>query len=137
MKIRGLHRILGIILILPFPGWVATGLFFSIKPGYKGAYESLKPAIRALENLPHIQGDGNWLEYRMVRTVLGLHLLVKTGEGPLHLDGDGSVREFSVELKVITTAIIFLTLLGRHSTTAPFLCISWKNFVGSSRSPSF
>ena len=100
MKFRGFHRILGILLILPFLGWVATGLFFFIKPGYKGAYESLKPAIRPLENLPHIQGDSSWLEYRMVRSVLGLHLLVKTRDGFLHLNGDGAVRDFPSEADI-------------------------------------
>lgn len=97
-KTRRFHRILGILLVLPFIGWAITGFFFFIKPGYKDAYELLKPKALPLTELPHIQGDSQWLEFRLVRTVLGLHLLVKTGEGPRHLDPlTGEPRPFPQE----------------------------------------
>jgi uncharacterized iron-regulated membrane protein len=43
MRVRNLHRIIGIALLLPFFGWAITGMVFFIKPGYAGAYEILTP----------------------------------------------------------------------------------------------
>ena len=41
MKIRSLHRLIGILLLLPFVGWAVTGAIFFLKPGYAGAYDLL------------------------------------------------------------------------------------------------
>lgn len=36
------HRLLGLLLVLPLVTWTATGLVFLIKPGWAGAYETLR-----------------------------------------------------------------------------------------------
>ena len=41
MVIRKLHRIAGIVMLLPLIGWAVTGAVFFLKPGYAGAYETL------------------------------------------------------------------------------------------------
>ena len=67
-------------MLLPFLGWAATGAVFFIKPGYAGAYESLAVRTYPLDdNLPvRIQA---WREARLVKTILGTHLLARTDAG--------------------------------------------------------
>ncbi len=86
MKTRQVHRTLGLILLLPFFAWAATGLVFFIKPGYGGAYDM--PAVKTypLTSPVTIPAREEWLEYRVVRTVLGEHLMVRTESGWSHLD---------------------------------------------------
>jgi hypothetical protein len=86
MIIRRLHRIFGIVLLLPFLGWAITGLVFFIKPGYTGAYEILTPRTYPLDGTIAIDADPAWLEFRYFRTVLGDHLIARTGKGWLHLN---------------------------------------------------
>ena len=86
MKTRTLHRVLGIILLLPFFGWALTGLVFFIKPGYEGAYEVLSPKTYPMERAVTINPEPSWLEFRCFRTVLGEHLLVRTEAGWSHLN---------------------------------------------------
>lgn len=86
MKVRTLHRSLGIILLLPFFGWAITGLVFFMKPGYAGAYEILSPRTYPLTAALPINPDPAWLEFRYLRTVIGDHLLVRTGSGWQHLN---------------------------------------------------
>jgi len=86
MRIRSVHRIIGILLFIPFFGWALTGLVFFIKPGYEGAYEML-----ALKTYPMTVGlpitsEPEWLELRYLRTILGDHLLVRTRSGWIQLD---------------------------------------------------
>jgi len=85
MTVRTLHRILGIVMLLPLAGWAITGAVFFIKPGYAGAYEQL--AIRTYpldDNMPiRIQP---WREARLVKTILGTHLLTRTDTGWRNLD---------------------------------------------------
>jgi hypothetical protein len=38
---RPLHRVLGLVLLIPFLLWTATGLMFLLKPGWTPAYEML------------------------------------------------------------------------------------------------
>ncbi len=38
---RYLHRVLGLVLLIPFLLWTATGLMFLLKPGWTPAYEML------------------------------------------------------------------------------------------------
>jgi hypothetical protein len=83
---RRLHRILGIIMLLPFLGWAATGLVFFLKPGYEGAYEVLSPKTYPLDESLSIHPDSSWLEFRCFRTVLGDHLIVRTADGWRHLN---------------------------------------------------
>ena len=86
MRIRKLHRVIGLVLLLPFLGWTVTGLVFFIKPGYEGAFELLQPRTYPLDGDLSIKADPTWLEFRYLRTILGSHLLVRTSEGWLHLD---------------------------------------------------
>src|SRR6185295_16198060 len=78
MRIRRLHRIIGIVLLLPFLGWAITGLIFFIKPGYEGAYEVLSPKTYSLDRAISISPDPSWLEFRYFRTILGEHLIART-----------------------------------------------------------
>ncbi|PWT89210.1 MAG: hypothetical protein C5B55_11760 [Blastocatellia bacterium] len=86
MKIRKLHRLIGLALSIPFLCWAVTGLVFFIKPGYASAYEQLTPKTYPLTESLSLTPDPAWNEIRLVRTVLGDHLLVRTKEGWLHLD---------------------------------------------------
>jgi uncharacterized iron-regulated membrane protein len=86
MTTRTLHRLIGIILLIPFVSWALTGLVFFIKPGYTGAYEVLAPKLYPLTNQLPITQEPNWLEVRYLRTVLGDHLLVRTESAWMNLD---------------------------------------------------
>ena len=88
MRTRTLHRVIGIILLLPFVGWATTGLVFFIKPGYTGAYEVLTPKLYPIKKQLLISEDPNWLEVRYLRTILGDHLLVRTESGWMNLNPD-------------------------------------------------
>src|SRR5262245_61127500 len=87
MSVRRLHRVLGLILLLPILGWAATGFVFFLKPGYGPAYGALRVRALPLEGSGAIPlPDPGWLEARALRTVLGAHLLVRTQDGWSHLD---------------------------------------------------
>jgi len=85
MRTRTAHRVIGIILLIPFVGWAITGLVFFIKPGYTGAYEVLTPRFYPINQLL-ISENPNWLEVRYLRTILGEHLLVRTDSGWMNLN---------------------------------------------------
>jgi uncharacterized iron-regulated membrane protein len=86
MRARKIHRVIGIILLIPFLGWALTGLVFFIKPGYEGAYELLAPKTYLVDTQVAISPQPGWLELRSMRTILGDHLLVRTKSGWKHLD---------------------------------------------------
>ena len=86
MRARKLHRIIGIVLLLPFFGWTLTGFVFFIKPGYAGAYEILNPKTYPLDIGISVSPEPGWLEFRCFRTVLGNHMIARTNEGWLHLN---------------------------------------------------
>lgn len=86
MVIRRLHRIAGIVMLLPLIGWAVTGAFFFLKPGYAGAYETLPVKSYPFETEIKVTPDPTWLEVRFVRTILGEHLLARTARGWLHYD---------------------------------------------------
>ena len=86
MKARKLHRLIGLVMLLPLLGWAGTGLVFFIKPGYQGAYELLQPKAYPVDKQVVITPQPSWLEFRYLRTVLGDHLLVRTTPGWQHLD---------------------------------------------------
>lgn len=85
-KVRSLHRLIGLVLLVPLVGWALTGAFFFIKPGYAGAYEMLAIKTYALDGATVVQSDGAWLEVRLLKTILGEHLLVRTADGWQHLE---------------------------------------------------
>ena len=87
MTARNIHRTVGLILLLPLLGWVITAMVFYIKPGYAGAYEFLEPRTYPLrEPLPALGTDSTRLEIRFVKTILGLHAIVRTRDGVVQLD---------------------------------------------------
>lgn len=88
MKIttRSLHRVIGLVMLLPFIGWALTGAFFFLKPGYAGAYEILQVKTYPIENNIALQPDPSWTEIRLIKTALGEHLLAKTAKGWINLD---------------------------------------------------
>ena len=74
------------MLLLPLLGWAATGAIFFIKPGYAGAYEQLAVKTYPLDGGAPIRAQSGWREVRLVRTVLGTHLLARTDSGWRNLD---------------------------------------------------
>lgn len=86
MNIRKLHRVIGIIMMLPFFGWAITGFIFFIKPGYEGAYDLLQIKTYPINDSITVPSNPSWLEVKYCKTVLGNHLLVKTSKGWQQLD---------------------------------------------------
>lgn len=86
MTIRALHRVIGLVMLLPLAGWAVTGAIFFLKPGYAGAYELLQVKTYPLDTNIATQTDPSWLEARFVKTILGEHLLARTSRGWRHLD---------------------------------------------------
>lgn len=81
MTARRLHRLAGLVLLLPMFGWAATGAVFFLKPGYDDAYSSLTVKTYPLEAPLAVKAPPDWLEVRYLRTALGSHLLARTTEG--------------------------------------------------------
>ena len=73
-------------MLLPLAGWAITGAFFFWKPGYGGAYELLQVKTYPLESNIALQTEPSWMEVRIVKTILGEHLLARTSRGWVHLD---------------------------------------------------
>jgi uncharacterized iron-regulated membrane protein len=86
MKSRKLHKLIGLTLVLPMLGWTLTGLVFFIKPGYQGAYEQLSVKHHPLSQVLTVTPRKSWQEVRLVNTILGPHLLVKSSHKVEHLD---------------------------------------------------
>jgi len=86
MPTRAMHRMIGLVMLLPLIGWAITGAFFFLKPGYAGAYELLQVKTYPLEATMALQTDPSWLEVRVEKTILGEHLLARTSQGWLHVD---------------------------------------------------
>jgi hypothetical protein len=104
MKVRTLHRLIGVILLLPFFAWAVTGFIFFLKPGYTGAYEILSLKTYPLDHAVSINPKSEWLEYRYFRTILGDHLLARTGNGWQHLNptnGLPRVRPTQSEIELL------------------------------------
>lgn len=75
--LHSLHRYLGLLLLVPLLTWVVTGAVFILQPGYRSAFESLSVATYPLEAPIRVRAQPGWQELRVVRTVLGEHLLVQ------------------------------------------------------------
>jgi uncharacterized iron-regulated membrane protein len=91
MTARRLHRAAGIVMLLPLLAWAATGALFFIKPGYVGAYDIVSVRTYPLDTAVAFRSSA-WLEARVLRTILGHHLLARTAEGWQHLDAEGQDR---------------------------------------------
>ncbi|MEH6517970.1 MAG: PepSY domain-containing protein [Halioglobus sp.] len=86
MKLNAIHKILGLIMIAPLILWAITGLIFLTKPGYSNAYEQLSPALYQFDKTARVSGAANWTDIRLLKTVLGYHLLVQESGSWKHLD---------------------------------------------------
>ncbi len=86
MSIRKLHRVIGLVMLLPLFGWTVTGLVFFLKPGYEGAYELLQLKTYPMQQPFAVTPAPSWQEFRCFKTILGNHLLVRTLQGWQHLD---------------------------------------------------
>lgn len=86
MTARRLHRIIGIVMLLPFLGWAVTGAVFFMKPGYGAAYDALPIRTYPLESPLTVRPDAGWREFRYLRTILGPHLLARTDAGWITLN---------------------------------------------------
>src|SRR5215813_10485749 len=86
MRARKLHRIIGLVLFIPFFGCALTRLVFFLKPGYERAYELLGVKTYPFTAVAPIMPDPAWREIRYFKTVLGDHLLVRTEKGWEQLD---------------------------------------------------
>ncbi|HXT70921.1 MAG TPA: PepSY-associated TM helix domain-containing protein [Vicinamibacterales bacterium] len=84
--IRPLHRTVGLVMLLPFLAWAATGLFFFIKPGYSDAYASLSVKTYPIDRAVTIVPPPGWREFRVVKTILGDHVLARTDRGWAQFD---------------------------------------------------
>jgi hypothetical protein len=86
MTSRRLHRLIGLTLLLPFLGWVITAFIFYFKPGYDQAYESLRFKTYPFEAISILPTNPQWREIRYFRTILGIHVCVRTEDTWIQLD---------------------------------------------------
>ena len=102
MITRKQHRLLGGILLLPFIAWSFTGIFFLMRPAYEQAYSVLSPKPYAADEI-NISAEPQWQEMRLLKTVLGQHLLVKQEGRWQQLDPDSlEVRATPVEADLVS-----------------------------------
>lgn len=80
------HKWLAMIMSVALLIWAVTGWVFLIKPGYEQAYQPLMIKAYPLQPGDSVQPRLDWLEYRILRSVLGLHLLVRTESGWHQID---------------------------------------------------
>ena len=83
---RQIHRLIGVVMLIPLAAWAATGAVFFVKPGYGAAYDSLPVRTYPIEGPIAVHPDPSWREVRHLRTILGLHLLARTDQGWVQLD---------------------------------------------------
>ncbi len=88
MHLKKIHRVLGLVLLLPLIGWAATGLVFLVKPGYAEAYQGLLVRTYEIGAPVAIHPERGWDEVKVLRSILGLHLLVKKS---------GQFRNYDIE----------------------------------------
>lgn len=91
---RKAHKIIGLILIFPMFAWALTGMIFFIKPGYQAAYSQLKVKTYPLAKSFVLPASKRWQEVKLVKTILGEHLLVKSADQSEHLHAS-SLIEFT------------------------------------------
>ena len=86
MNVKRVHKVIGIVLAIPLVAWSLTGIVFLVKPGYDGAYQLLSVKTYPLEHAFKIGPSRDWHEARLLRTVLGYHLLAGEKGNSIHLD---------------------------------------------------
>jgi hypothetical protein len=86
-------------------GWTLTGLVFFIKPGYQDAYQQLSIKNHPLNQSLLVRPKESWQEVKLVRSILGNHLLVKSDNKVKHLEPD------SLTMKAQPSELEFKSLL--------------------------
>ena len=86
MKTTHLHKTLGLILLTPLLLWAVTGFIFLTKPGYSDAYERLTPKRYPFDKTVVFDGTTSWDEARLLKTIIGYHLIVLSEGQWQHLD---------------------------------------------------
>ena len=86
MLSRRIHRYIGLVLLFPIVGWALTGLVFLVKPGYDNAYEVITIKTHPLDQKLNIAPNENWEELKVIKSVLGNHLLVTVEGETNHFD---------------------------------------------------
>jgi len=64
-------------MLLPLITWAVTGMFFFFKPGYSQAYEKLSIETYPINTSISPVKNNRWSEIRIIRSILGEHLLVR------------------------------------------------------------
>lgn len=82
------HRLIGIVLLLPFLAWSLTGIFFLVRPGYDEAYERVPVWQYAMSPSINLSPAPEWKEIRLFRSILGDHLIFQDEAGWHHLDAN-------------------------------------------------
>lgn len=90
---RRFHKILGLIMLLPFIAWVVTGVFFFFKPGYQEAYQALNIKQYPVVGLAESLIDDSTLEVKQMQTILGHHVLIKNSDGWRHFLDNNEVKK--------------------------------------------
>lgn len=88
MNKKTIHKTLGGLLLLPLVAWAISGAFFFIKPGYQAAFAPLEIKTYPLDEALTLTAQPQWQELRLLRTVLGNHLLIKEEGQYHHLDAN-------------------------------------------------
>lgn len=149
MTARRLHRLAGLVLLLPMLGWAVTGAIFFLKPGYDDAYSSLTVRTYPLEEPLAVKAPADWIEVRYLRTVLGPHLLARTATGwrqfdpatlaPRPAPGEPDVRALLTEAVAANAARYgaIATIDGTTATTVTGarLALDWNRLSLSQRGP--
>jgi len=81
-----LHKLLGLVMVVPVVLWAATGFVFLAKPGYSSAYGQITPTLYEFDRPVQFSGLGNWSQIKLLRTTLGYHLLTHEANTWTHRD---------------------------------------------------
>ncbi|SEL50435.1 PepSY-associated TM region [Colwellia chukchiensis] len=149
IKSAKLHKMVGLILVLPMLAWTVTGLVFFIKPGYQAAYQQLSIKTYPLSQTLTLQAQPNWQEIKIVRSILGQHLLVKQDNSSRHLDlqtlQDKAMPSAPAVKQLLTDAvrqdperygeIVNITGLTATTSTGVELSLNWQRLSLSQTGP--
>ena len=140
---RKVHKIIGLVLIFPMFAWALTGLIFFIKPGYQAAYGQLKVKTYPLAKSFVLPANKTWQEVKLVKTILGEHLLVKSAIQSEHLHA-GTLTTFippsAAEYRLLVEDavsdnkerygdIIRIDNLTAFTSTGVDITLDWKNLT--------
>lgn len=101
IKFKSIHKLLGWLLALPLLAWATTGVVFLTKPGYDEAYEQISIKTHPLDPAVTVNAEPGWNQIKLVHSILGHHLLVKTDAQTMHLKPrTGEKKAFPTEAEI-------------------------------------